>query len=187
MKQKLTPAQYQAIAGRTEQLVTPAAVEAALGRMAADIALSVGDRDPLVLCVMTGGIVATGLLLPRLRFALRLGYVHATRYRGATSGGAIDWLHRPSAAVAGEHILLIDDIFDAGLTMEAIAAACREDGALSVTSAVLVEKERARTCAYRPDIIGLTVPDRYVMGYGLDYKGYFRNADGILAAAADDV
>jgi hypoxanthine phosphoribosyltransferase len=89
--------------------------------------------------------------------------------------------------VRGEHVLVVDDIFDEGLTMEAIVAACNEDGAASVVSAVLVEKERERPCAYRPDIVGLRVPDRYVMGFGLDYKSYFRNASSILAASDQDV
>lgn len=185
--QKMTPEQYRAIAGRVEQLVDAAAVEAALDRMAQAITDAVADKDPVVLCVMTGGIVASGLLLPRLDFALRLDYVHATRYRGETRGGRLDWLHRPTEAIRGEHLLVIDDIFDEGFTMEAIVAACRADGAASVVSAVLVEKQRERSCAYHPDIIGLQVPDRYVMGYGLDYKSYFRNAAGIFAAAPDDV
>lgn len=183
---RLTADEYRAIAGRADTLVEPAAVEAALDRMASAITEAVGGRDPLVLCVMTGGIVATGLLLPRLDFALRLNYIHATRYRGQTSGGALHWLHRPSEAVRGEHVLIIDDIFDEGTTMAAIVEACRTDGATGVTSAVLVEKLRSRGCDYRPDIIGLTVPNRYVMGFGLDYKGYFRNAAGILAAAHED-
>ncbi len=184
---KMTPEQYQAIAGRTECLLSAAEVEAALQRMRDGISAMLADKDPVVLAVMTGGIVATGLLLPRLEFALRLDYVHATRYRGGTRGGEIEWRHRPTAAVRGEHVLVVDDIFDEGLTMEAIVKACREDGAASVVSAVLVEKERERDCDYRPDIVGLLVPDRYVMGFGLDYKSYFRNADCILAANPVDV
>jgi hypoxanthine phosphoribosyltransferase len=184
---KMTPEHYRAVAGRAEQLVDAAAVDTALSQMASVVTEALADKDPIVLCVMTGGIVATGLLLPRLSFPLRLDYVHATRYRGDTTGGHIDWLHRPSETIRGEHVLIVDDIFDEGLTMEAIAHACHEDGAASVLSAVLVEKERGRRCAYRPDVIGLSVPDRYVMGYGLDYKSYFRNADAILAAAPDDV
>jgi hypoxanthine phosphoribosyltransferase len=184
---KMTTDQYEAIATRCDRLVSNAEVEAALERMRDAISAQLGGKDPVVLCVMTGGIVATGLLLPRLDFALRLDYAHATRYRGATSGGGIEWRHRPTEVVRGEHVLVIDDIFDEGLTMEAIVNACYEDGAESVVSAVLVEKERERRCDYRPDIVGVRVPDRYVMGYGLDYKSYFRNADCILAASDVDV
>ena len=184
---KMTEDHYQAIAARSECLVSKAEVEVALARMSHEIGGRLAGFDPIVLCVMTGGIVATGLLLPRLDFALRLDYVHATRYRGETRGGDIEWRHRPADVVRGEHVLVVDDIFDEGLTMEMIVNACLEDGARSVVSAVLVEKDRERDCAYRPDIVGMQVPNRYVMGYGLDYKRYFRNADCILAASEEDV
>lgn len=184
---KMTPEQYQGVCRRAELIVEPADVEAALDRMAASITEGFADKDPLFLCVVTGGIVAAGLLLPRLDFALRLEYVHASRYRGATTGSALDWLHRPSDAIRNEHVIVVDDIFDEGVTMAAIVDACSKDGAASVHSAVLTEKSRARDIVYRPDIIGLTLPDRYVVGYGLDYKGYLRNAKGIFAVADEDV
>lgn len=184
---KMTAEAYAAVRSRADLLVEAGEVEAALARMASEITAMLGDKDPLLLCVVTGGIVTTGLLLPRLDFPLRLDYIHASRYRGATSGGDIHWRHRPSDAIAGEHVLLVDDIFDEGVTMAALVDACREDGAASVHSAVLTEKQRARPVSYRPDIVGLTLPDRYVMGYGLDYKSYFRNAAGIYAAAEQDV
>jgi hypoxanthine phosphoribosyltransferase len=187
MMSKMSPEQYQGVRQRAELIVDPLHVEAAIDRMAAAITASSGDKDPLVLCVVTGGIITTGLLLPRLDFALRLDYVHASRYQGDTSGGELYWKHRPTEAIRGEHVLVVDDIFDEGITMAAIVDACREDGAASVQSVVLTEKLRPRTTAYRPDIVGLTLPDRYVMGYGLDYKCYFRNAPGIFAAAAEDV
>ena len=184
---KMTPEHYRGVAERAELLVDKEQVERAFDRMAAEIGERFGALDPLVLCVVTGGIVTTGMLLPRLPFALRLDYVHATRYRGTTSGGELEWRHRPSDAIRGEHVLVVDDIFDEGVTMAQIVDACREDGAASVHGIVLVEKERERLTDYRPDIIGVTVPDRYVMGYGLDYKSYFRNAAGIYAAADADI
>ena len=184
---KMSPEQYRGVCQRAERVVAPEQVEAALDRMAAEITASSGDKDPVVLCVVTGGIITTGLLLPRLDFALRLDYVHASRYQGGTSGGALHWRHRPTDAIRGEHVLVVDDIFDEGITMAAIVDACHEDGAASVRSVVLTEKRRPRTTAYRPDIVGLTLPDRNVMGYGLDYKCYFRNAPGIFAAADEDV
>jgi hypoxanthine phosphoribosyltransferase len=78
---------------------------------------------------------------------------------------------------------VIDDILDEGLTLAAIVARCREEGARRVWTAVLVEKQRARAVDFTADFVGLTVPDRYVFGYGMDYKGYLRNARGIYAVA----
>ncbi|MCU0835065.1 MAG: hypoxanthine-guanine phosphoribosyltransferase [Chromatiaceae bacterium] len=183
----ITREEYEAVSARAERLVSGAEIERAMDRMADGITAALGERDPLVLCVMTGGVPVVGRLLHRLRFPLRLSYIHATRYRGATSGGALEWRYRPSAAIRGEHVLVVDDILDAGLTLEAVVAACREDGAASVHSAVLVEKMRERPGACQADFVGVRVPDRYLYGCGLDYKGYFRNADGIYAVAPEDV
>jgi hypoxanthine phosphoribosyltransferase len=162
-------------------------MERALDRMAESITHALGDRDPLVLCVMTGAVIAVGRLLPRLGFAVRLDYVHATRYREATRGGGLEWLHLPSAAIRGQHVLVVDDILDEGVTLDAIVRACRSHGAASVLSAVLVEKMRARACDCRADFVGVRLPDRYLYGYGLDYRGYFRNADGVYAVADEDL
>lgn len=184
---KISLETYREVAARADCLIDQAGVEAAFERMAAELETRLGARDPIVLSVMTGGLVTAGILLPRLHFPLRLNYIHATRYREGTHGGHLEWKYRPSEAIRGEHVLVVDDIFDEGLTLDAIVSACHEDGAASVTSAVLVEKLRDRTCAYRPDVIGLTTPERYLMGYGLDYKGYFRNANGIHAIAPEDI
>lgn len=182
---KLPHDTYAAVGGRAECLVTREEVEQALDRMALSITARLAGKDPLVLCVMTGGIVPTGLLLPRLGFQLRLDYVHATRYRGDTRGGAMHWHYRPSEAVRGEHVLVVDDILDEGFTLDAVVRACDEDGAASVHTAVLVAKRRAHRC--EADIVGVEIDDRYVFGYGLDYRRYFRNAAGIFAVADEDV
>ena len=184
---KLSRQDYDAIAARAELLVSATDMELALDRMASDIESALGNRDPVVLCVMTGAVVAVGRLLPRLGFPLRLDYVHATRYGTATSGGDLQWRYRPSEAVRGEHVLVVDDIFDAGVTLDCIVRACREDGATDVQTAVLVEKVRPRPVAMTPDFVGGRVPNRYLIGYGLDYRHYFRNVSGVYAVADEDI
>jgi hypoxanthine phosphoribosyltransferase len=182
---KLSSTQYAAVAERAECLVTATEIETALDRMAAVVTERLADKDPLVLCVMTGAVILSGLLLPRLNFQLRVDYIHASRYQGATSGGEMVWRYRPSAAIHGEHVLVLDDILDEGITLDQVVRACHEDGATSVLSAVLVEKQRPHQCV--ADVVGVQVPDRYLYGYGLDYKNYFRNAHGIFAVADADI
>jgi hypoxanthine phosphoribosyltransferase len=182
---KLSPEVYAGVAERAELLVTPAAMSQAVDRMAVAITHRLAGTDPLVLCVLTGGLVATGLLLPRLPFQLRLDYVHATRYRGGTRGGELTWHYRPSDAIRGEQVLIVDDILDEGVTLEQVARACVEDGAVGVHTAVLVAKRRAHR--READFVGVEVPDRYLFGFGLDYRGYFRNAAGVFAVADSDV
>lgn len=182
---KLTPEAYAAVAGRAEPLVTGSAMDLAIDRMASEITARLGEADPLVLCVVTGGIVATGLLLPRLPFQLRLDYAHATRYQGATRGGELCWHHRPTEAVRGQQVLIVDDILDEGVTLDQVVRACEEDGAAGVHTAVLVAKRRPHR--READFVGVEVPDRYLFGYGMDYRGYFRNAPAIFCVADCDI
>ena len=179
--------EIRAVAKRAELLVPAQDLEVALDLMARDVAEQLAESNPLVLCVMTGGVVIAGRLLVRLNFPLRLDYVHASRYRDTTRGGELHWIHRPSHAIAGQDVLILDDILDEGLTLDAIVAACWEDGAKSVRSAVLLEKVRERVCPVEANFVGVRVPDRYLFGYGLDYKGYLRNAAGIYAVADVDL
>lgn len=163
-------------------LFDTAQVDAALDRMAADISRRLHDKRPLLLCVMNGGLVLSAELMRRLAFPMEQDYLHATRYRGETRGGELNWVASPSTAMAGRHLLIVDDILDEGITLTAIVDSCRAQGAASVTTAVLVTKLHDRKPGIREaDICGLDVPDRYVFGFGMDYKGYFRNARGIYA------
>lgn len=156
-------------------------VEAALDSMAAAITDKLQDSNPLVLCVINGGIIATGKLLPRLDFPLNLDSVHASRYRNATSGSDIHWLFKPTTQLAGRTVLVVDDILDEGHTLQAIVEYCREEGASTVYTAALFDKDLQITKPIKPDFIGLTVANHYLFGYGMDYKGYLRNAPGVFA------
>lgn len=181
----ITPDTAADVWARAQLLHGPAELESALDRMAEAIGARLGTLDPLIITVMHGGLITAGKLLPRLKFPLRVDYLHATRYRERTFGGELRWLRRPESPLTGEHVLLVDDILDEGITLAAIARACREAGALEVLSAVLVEKRHDRGNGLTADFVGLQVADRYVFGYGMDYKGYLRNADGIYAVADD--
>ena len=156
-------------------------VEAALDNMAASITEKLADKNPLVLCVINGGIIATGKLLPRLDFQLTLDSIHASRYRNTTSGNDIHWLFTPTTPLQDRNVLIVDDILDEGHTLEAIVAWCREQGAASVYSAVLLDKDLGYKKPIQADFVGLTVANHYLFGYGMDYKGYLRNMAGIYA------
>jgi hypoxanthine phosphoribosyltransferase len=156
-------------------------VEAALDRMAEAITNALADSNPLVLCVINGGIIATGKLLPRLNFLLTLDSIHASRYRNQTSGSDIHWLFKPTTPISGRTVLVVDDILDEGHTLHAIAEWCREQGASAVYTAVLLDKALDYDKPIQPDFVGLSVANHYLFGYGMDYKGYLRNAAGIYA------
>ncbi len=156
-------------------------VEAALDNMAAAISAELANSNLLVLCVLNGGIVAAGKLLTRLDFPLNIDSINATRYQNQTSGGTIEWLLKPGTPLQGRVVLIIDDILDAGITLAAIKAYCLEQGATAVYCAVLVDKLLGQDKPIRADFVGLQTENRYLFGYGMDYKGYLRNAAGIYA------
>ena len=183
---EISAEQALAVWERAELLHSAAVVDRAVDRLAGEIGARLAGCDPLLLVVMTGAVVPAGLLLRRLRFPLRLDYLHVTRYRGRTSGGELQWLRWPSSSLRDQSVLVVDDILDVGVTLAEIVRGCREAGAREVLSAVLVEKKHGRGNGFRPDFVGLTVPDRYVFGCGMDYKGYLRNADGIYAVGDGD-
>ena len=158
-------------------------VEAALGEMARAISHTLADRDPLLVCLMNGALVPFGILLPKLQFPLQVDYVHATRYGDRLQGGELKWIAGPFISPQNRTVLLIDDILDEGATLAAIEAYYHQHGARAVYKAVMVKKERPRPLNIDAEFIGLTVPDRYVFGFGMDYKGYLRNAPGIYAVA----
>lgn len=181
----ITPQQAMAVYGAAECLYDRSEVEAALNRLALDISYVLAEANPLVITVMQGGLITAGMLLPRLAFPLQVDYLHATRYRGKTSGAELHWIVRPTQALTDRIVLLVDDIHDEGHTLEAIVEACKAAGARRVYSAVLVNKRHDRKAAYRADFVGLEVEDRYVFGCGMDYKEYLRNAPGIYAVRDD--
>ena len=175
------------VSERARCLYTTQQVEAALDAMALAITREIGDSDPIILCVMNGGLIVTGSLATRMKFPLQMDYLHATRYRNETSGADLQWKSYPGCSLEDRVVLVVDDILDEGATLERILAYCIEQGASRVLSAVLVEKLHARKLSpLSADFIGLQVEDFYLYGYGMDYKGYLRNAAGIFAIADED-
>lgn len=175
--------QVQKVLKEAECLYSTTEVGQALDRMAEEITHKLEYSNPIILCVMTGALITTGHLLTRLHFPLELDYIHVTRYRGTTSGGEIQRLVEPRRNLENRTVLVIDDIMDGGLTLTAILNYCQQARAKEIYSAVLVNKQRIREpgVTKEPDFVGVTTPDRYLFGFGLDYKEYLRNVPGIYA------
>lgn len=178
-----TRAQMQQVLDEADCLCPEADVQAAISRMAEAITDKLADSNPVVFCVMNGGLIFTGQLLTQLRFPLQAEYLHASRYRHETSGGMLEWKVEPHFDLKGRSVLILDDILDEGTTLLGIAEWCTSHGASEVLTAVLVEKDHNRKArpGLKGDFTGLVIEDRFLFGYGMDYKGYWRNAPGIYA------
>lgn len=178
----------EALHGRADCLYGEAAVEQAIADCAAEAAVYLADKSPVVLAVMIGGLPFTDRLLAHWDFPLELDYIHVTRYDGEIKGGDNKQIAEPRTPLTGRHVVVVDDIFDEGLTLDWIVKWAKSKGAASVTSVILADKQHERKqTEYRPTYSALSVVDRYVYGYGMDYRGWLRNKRGIFAVASADL
>jgi len=169
------------------QLYTYEEINQALDRLADKLNLQLKGEAPLVLCVMQGGLIFAGQLIPKLHCMLEIDYIHATRYNNQTSGGELRWKAYPDKSLNNRTVLILDDILDEGKTLQSIIRYCESQDASKIISAVLCKKIHAR-CVSDDSIttaltenIALTVEDDYVFGFGMDYNGQYRQLDSIYA------
>ena len=175
-------AEIAAVRARAECVYTSAQVEHAFDRMAADVAAAIGDSDPVLIAVLMGGMYPAVQLARRLDFPYQLDCVHATRYRGRTSGSDLHWVKAPAMSLKGREVLLVDDILDEGKTLAAVADWCIAQKAKDVKIAVLAVKKHDRCVpGLKADYVGVDVTDRYVFGFGMDYYEQGRNLPAIYA------
>ena len=166
----------------SECLISSIEVAAAYERLAAQLNLHYAGLNPIVMVVMNGGLIPAGQLLTHLTFYHRMHYIHASRYRDNEGTNELDWKFKPDVNIEGEHVLLIDDIFDEGITLKAVVEELSKEKPLSIESCVLLNKEHDRKVkGFDVDFVGINVADRYVYGCGMDFHGYLRHLPGIYA------
>ena len=158
------------------------ALESVIVDMGRQIDAALDGERAVFLTVMNGALIFAGHLALAIRTDVEFDYVHATRYRGATSGSELHWLREPMAELAGRTVLLVDDILDEGHTLKAVRDDCMRRGARRVLVASLCTKRHDRlTDGIHADFNGVELPDRYVFGFGMDYHEQGRNLPGIYA------
>lgn len=185
----LSPAQHaqraRTLMNDAEPIFDEAAVQAAVDKVAQQLNRRFDDADgapfPLVLGVMGGAVVFSGQLLTRLAFPLEFDYIHVTRYGSKDRGGSIEWKVEPRADVRGRTVIVLDDILDEGETLAHVKERLLEMGAAEVLLAVFADKDIGKIKPVAPDYVGLVLPNKFVVGYGMDAYGYWRNLPGIWA------
>ena len=156
-------------------------VQREVARLAGEIGAALRSEFPVVLSVMGGAAIFTGQLLPKLDFPLEFGAIEVTRYNNDIQGRQITWRLAPRDNVRGRTVLVIDDILDEGITLAAIRGKLLEMGAAKVYCAVFADKAIGREKPVKADFVGVTVPNRYVFGFGMDAYGLWRNLPAIYA------
>ena len=157
-------------------------------RMAQEISRTYAGRSPTIIGVLTGSIVLLADVIRLLDMPLRVGLVHASSYRGAsTTRGPLVINSELMPDISGRDVLLIDDIFDTGHTLDELITLIKELGPSSVRSAVLLRKRGRQEVVREPDFVGFEIPDEFVVGYGLDYQDDYRNLPYVAALEPKDI
>ncbi len=148
-----------------------------LDEMAAEITRDFAGKEFTVIAILHGSLIFMADLLRRVHLPLKIESVSIASYHGATeSSGLVTFnqLHLPE--VKGEHVLILDDILDSGRTLEAITKKLEEEcRPASIKVCVLLDKRASRVTDIEADFVGFKIEDEFVVGYGLDYRGHYRN------------
>jgi hypoxanthine phosphoribosyltransferase len=159
------------------QILLPAdRIQERVGEMAAEIARDYHGRPVTIVGVLTGCLMFLADLVRRLDLPLRIDWIQASSYRGATTTpGNLQISSELQPDVGGRHVLLLDDILDTGKTLSYVKKHLEDLGALSVRIAVLVRKIGRQQLPLEPDYRGFDIPNAFVVGYGLDYNDEYRH------------
>ena len=181
-KDKAVITKMNKIYADSKLVFSSAQIDKAAKKVAAEITEELKDSNPVVLSVLVGGLVCTSDLIKLLDFPLQLDYIHATRYKNDTVGGALHWVSEPTLSLHGRTVLIADDIFDKGVTMHSIVEYCKQHGAKNVyTFAFFNKKTEKAEGVKNVDFYALEVEDYYIFGYGMDIHSYFRNLNEVRA------
>ena len=169
-------------------LLTAAELAAGIDRLAAEVRRDARETPLVVVGVLTGSIVIVADLIRRLEGPVRVSMAWASSYRGtATEPGLLELHLDLLPDLAGQDVLVVDDIFDSGRTLDALVAELRLRGAARVRSLVLLRKTGRAEVALVPDFVGFDIPNEFVVGYGLDFDGAWRHLPYLAALDEADI
>ena len=164
-------------------LVTETAIKRRLKKLGADISNAYGNEEITVVAIINGAILFTADLIRSIHNPIRLDCVRISSYRNETrSTGKPKLLHSLQLDIGNRHVLLIDDILDTGKTLAIVVDLIKKQNPASVRTCVLLDKKGRREVEFEADFVGFEIPDRFVVGYGLDFAERYRNLSciGIL-------
>jgi len=157
-------------------LVTEPAIRKRVEELGRELKRLYGDEEITVISIMNGAILFTADLLRQVDNAIRLDCIRTTSYGSSTeSQGMPKLVHGLTLDVTGRHVLIVDDILDTGKTLSLIASMISGLKPASVRVCVLLDKKGRRQVPFNADLVGFEIPDKFVVGYGLDFAERYRN------------
>jgi hypoxanthine phosphoribosyltransferase len=157
-------------------LITADQIRARVDELAAEVRTGFADRPFTAVGILTGSLVFLADLIRRIDLPHQIGLISASSYRGtATTPAQLVIRDELLPDVTGRHLLLLDDILDTGQTITKLVAHLRGKGAATVRTCVLLRKVGRQQVPFEPDYCGFTIPDKFVIGYGLDFNDEYRH------------
>jgi len=158
-----------------EVLISEADIRDRVDRIADQVNADFADRPFVVIGILTGSLVFLADLIRRIRHPHQIGLIQASSYRGGTTSGTLVVNDGLLPDIKGKHVLLLDDILDTGQTLSRLVEHLTHKGAASVRTCVLLRKLGRQTIPCEPDYTGFEIPNKFVIGYGLDFNDDFRH------------
>lgn len=167
-------------AAELQKLISPEEISAKITQAASILDARYQGEELTVVMVMKGALCVTADLIRSLKTPTVVEYIKASSYgQNGSVRGNLTIQGFDNLDLEGKNVLVIDDIFDTGTTMEAIVDRLREKNPKSLQSLVLLSKNVPKKTGYRPDFVLFHIEDKFVVGYGLDYKELYRGLPGI--------
>ena len=157
-------------------LVSEADIKKRVKKLGAEIAASYGKEEITVVSIINGAILFTADLLREIPNPIRLDCIRIASYRNDTkSHGKPQLLQSLTLDISNRHVLLIDDILDTGKTFSVVVNMLQKLNPASMRTCVLLDKRGRREVEFEADFVGFQIPDKFVVGYGLDFAERYRN------------
>lgn len=154
-------------------------IQETIARIAADLDRDLNGMNPLFLAVLNGSFIFAADLFKQIKMPCRISFVKMASYIGTGSSGKVDQLIGLQETITGQHIIILEDIIDSGLTVTKLLEHVNTLQPASIRIATLLFKPDAFKANFQIDYLGMEIPNNFVVGYGLDYDGYGRNSKDI--------
>lgn len=157
-------------------LITERELEKRITELALDITKEYEDKKPVMICLLKGSISFFAHLCERINIPLEYEFLRASSYHGTNTTGEVKLLHVPTISLENRHVIIVEDIVDTGLTLTTIKKVINKMKPASLKIATLLDKPSRRLVDDMvPEYIGFTIPDEFVVGFGLDFDEEYRN------------
>ena len=159
-----------------EVLVTKEEIKTVTEKLGKQLTLDYQDKTPIVIGLLKGAVYFMADLVREMDCPLETEFMDVSSYHGGTaSTGEITIVRDIASSVEGRHVLLVEDIIDTGRTLKEVVRLLTERGAASIKIVTLLDKKEARVVDIEADYVGVEIPIKFVVGFGLDYKELYRN------------